>query len=598
MPKVKNDSDIELQCILCPKDPRFSDISHLLTHISSKSHLAHRFKLEIRAQSEIECKEKLDEFAFWYNQNGLDVLLSERMAAKNNKKAKKTKASDASTVSKTSTAAAITIPSLELKPFNLYPIMSVLTLLILQQLKKEKKAKPATAKEVLARTPVYRAPVPRMSDWQTHGDQDASMVDWEPSTMYTTPTARRRVPNFTHPETPASDKVDPKYVGLHLQLLGHSTYGPSSLTTPLKTGLEDSDYTEDKKAGETLTDSAKLKGIKWPGMDVFDAATPEGKRMRNQRKDHTVLEDMIATSLASEPAEVSFHANWDPRTSRDIFGPLSAESSPTRSIPSQKKKKPRQAAKALSNLSTNGPRRAPRGKKAIPSITAPASPEKRQMRSMQATTSHYIGNAPVLNPLANFDRRYTPTPEEDEEFQLTVGNMTKKRGFTIFQDIPEVSPGRTETPLEDHRFEFFSSHGLPSYPSNSMNTTLTLASPTPVPRPTTYRTSGKENGQPEMQTYHPNRRALSDPQVYPPHAYHEGASNPLFNHVYARSHGYGLGTYSYTGYGDIRSPNSFNPSFLNDYNKQPNPIANMGQLQGHGTGQPSGNSTNMNDFGI
>lgn len=63
-------------------------------------------------------------------------------------------------------------------------------------------------------------------------------------------------------------------------------------------------------------------------MDLFDSATPEMKRMRNQRKDHTVLEDMIATSLASEPAEVSFHANGDFRGSRDIFGPLSAESSP------------------------------------------------------------------------------------------------------------------------------------------------------------------------------------------------------------------------------------------------------------------------------
>ncbi|KAG4428738.1 hypothetical protein IFR05_015779 [Cadophora sp. M221] len=548
MPKSKQESNIDLQCILCPKDPKFSDISHLLTHISSKSHLAHRFKLEIRAQNEVECRDKLNQFAFWYNQNNLDTLLSERLAAKDIKKSKKARGSDASTTS--------TAP------------------------KKEKKAKSAPAKEVLARTPVFRAPVPRMQAWPTADDGQAERVDdWEPNAMYTTPTTRRQVPNFTRPETPASSKVDP------------------NLTTPVKLNLEDPDYTEGTKPGEKLTDSAKLKGIIWPGMDLFDSATPEMKRMRNQRKDHTVLEDMIATSLASEPAEVSFHANGDFRGSRDIFGPLSAESSPARSIPSPKKRKPRQVPKALSSLSTNAPRmRGTRRKKAMATAV---SPQKRQMNSMQAPPNHYIGNAPALNPLVAFDRRYIPSAEEDEEFRLTVGDMTKKRGFSIFQDIPEVSPGRTETPLEDHRFEFFGSHGLPTYQNNSMNSNHTLASPTPVPRPTSYRTSGKENGQPEMQTYHPNRRALSDSQVYPPHAYHEGASNPLFNHGYTRSYGYGGGPYGYAGYGDSRSPNSFGSNFLNDYNKQPNPMASMGQQQGHGIGQHPGNNTSgNNNFGI
>jgi hypothetical protein len=63
-------------------------------------------------------------------------------------------------------------------------------------------------------------------------------------------------------------------------------------------------------------------------MTVFDAATPEGKRMRNQRKDSKVLRDMIATSKVVEPAEISYHANGEFRGSRDIFGPLSTENSP------------------------------------------------------------------------------------------------------------------------------------------------------------------------------------------------------------------------------------------------------------------------------
>ena len=90
MPKAaKIDSSIELTCCLCPKTPKFSDISHLLTHVSSKSHLAHRFRLQIRANTEPEAKEKLDNFDNWYQENNLDTMLSLRLSAKTQKKTAK-----------------------------------------------------------------------------------------------------------------------------------------------------------------------------------------------------------------------------------------------------------------------------------------------------------------------------------------------------------------------------------------------------------------------------------------------------------------------------------------------------------------------------
>src|SRR3982074_1230442 len=88
MPR-QSDTSIPLLCNLCPKKPRFSDVSHLLTHISSKSHLSHRFKLQIRAQSESGAKQQLDNFDQWYHNNNLDVLLSSRLAAKEQKKSAK-----------------------------------------------------------------------------------------------------------------------------------------------------------------------------------------------------------------------------------------------------------------------------------------------------------------------------------------------------------------------------------------------------------------------------------------------------------------------------------------------------------------------------
>lgn len=96
---------------------------------------------------------------------------------------------------------------------------------------------------------------------------------------------------------------------------------------------EDEDEAEEPKdlSKEVPEDDAsRLKGIQWPGMTVFDAASAEGKRMRNQRKDSKVLRNMMATSKGVEPAEISYHANGEFRGSRDIFGPLSTESSPVR----------------------------------------------------------------------------------------------------------------------------------------------------------------------------------------------------------------------------------------------------------------------------
>ena len=84
-------ASIPLKCILCPRKPNFSDVSHLLTHISSKSHLAHRFKLELRAHSERDAQSILDQFEDWYQRYGIRALLAERMLSKEQKKSKKAK---------------------------------------------------------------------------------------------------------------------------------------------------------------------------------------------------------------------------------------------------------------------------------------------------------------------------------------------------------------------------------------------------------------------------------------------------------------------------------------------------------------------------
>lgn len=63
------------------------------------------------------------------------------------------------------------------------------------------------------------------------------------------------------------------------------------------------DIAEDTMA---VTESTKLKGVYWPGMDIFDSATPEMRRKRNQKKDSSVVEQLELNSQDVEPMELIF----------------------------------------------------------------------------------------------------------------------------------------------------------------------------------------------------------------------------------------------------------------------------------------------------
>lgn len=60
--------------------------------------------------------------------------------------------------------------------------------------------------------------------------------------------------------------------------------------------------------GDTMaiSESTKLKGVYWPGMDIFDSATPEMRRKRNQKKDHSVVEQLELNSQDVEATELIF----------------------------------------------------------------------------------------------------------------------------------------------------------------------------------------------------------------------------------------------------------------------------------------------------
>lgn len=73
---------------------------------------------------------------------------------------------------------------------------------------------------------------------------------------------------------------------------------------------------EEKKVDEV----SRLKGIQWPGMDCFDAASDIMKRQRNQKKDASTFKAMEEASYASEPIELVFSPAGSLRREREITG--------------------------------------------------------------------------------------------------------------------------------------------------------------------------------------------------------------------------------------------------------------------------------------
>lgn len=87
---ASTNKNIPLLCTVCPEAPRFSDVSHLLTHIASKGHLHHETQTKLKAHQDIAASVTLQQYERWYKDNGIEALLVERMKAKQKKEAAKT----------------------------------------------------------------------------------------------------------------------------------------------------------------------------------------------------------------------------------------------------------------------------------------------------------------------------------------------------------------------------------------------------------------------------------------------------------------------------------------------------------------------------
>ncbi|KDN63568.1 hypothetical protein CSUB01_05318 [Colletotrichum sublineola] len=231
-------SSIPLLCVVCPANPHFSDVSHLLTHLNSKGHLQTFNDVRIRAIADLSAAHAISTYERWYNEHGLEAMLAERL------KVKDERSKGATTDKRPGQPAS-------------------------QNLKKKKNLPLLVKREPGSDASWTPPPTGGLFEQQAitfYGDQNNSLAS-----------------------TPTDDVID---------------WTPDEL------------------------ESARLKGIVWPGMGIFDAATPDQKKKRNQRKDASVLQQMELSSQAITTTELVTNLDMEIARTRDVYDAPSVEGTP------------------------------------------------------------------------------------------------------------------------------------------------------------------------------------------------------------------------------------------------------------------------------
>lgn len=102
-----------------------------------------------------------------------------------------------------------------------------------------------------------------------------------------------------------------------------SRAAPSATMTRLTTAKEAGDGDDD-----SISEVTKLKGVLWPGMDLFDAATPDRRKKRNQKKETSVIDRLERNALIVEANEMMFTPRGSLYKERPITGQVDFNSSP------------------------------------------------------------------------------------------------------------------------------------------------------------------------------------------------------------------------------------------------------------------------------
>ncbi|KAL4934047.1 uncharacterized protein BDV17DRAFT_286842 [Aspergillus undulatus] len=416
-----------LLCNICPKRPKFSDVSHLLTHVASKAHLSHYFKLQVRSHQEPQAETLLDDYNEWYKANNLAKLLSDRMSSKDSRRRKpQGKFAMPGKVEPTETD-----EEYKVTPLPAYNPLSTLPDYIDPRLSDPFINSGTTTGYLRASTPSPHDQAVKHAPTQWKRDEEDDSGD-EPSLLpHAAPYWSHGLPSTQNRETQP--------------LNGHFIYDPF---VDDNDGFEYSNASEMDK--ERADEIARLKGVLWPGMDIFDSATEQMKRKRNQKKDESILKMMERTSMGVEPTELVFSPTGILRKQRVISGNVE-DSSPLKGETPIPKKRATRPKRVLSQLDTNA-QRGPEGKRARKNT-------KRDCDSFGGEVdqhSLYTPQRPSIQAVGGLGGQIS-VGDDMHEFALALRGHDYKQPnkFAIFRDMPASHEAKPE-----HQSRFL--HGVPA----------------------------------------------------------------------------------------------------------------------------------------
>ena len=443
-------TSVPLLCNICPKEPEFSDISHLLTHVASKGHLAQELKAKVRGRQDASIREKLEVYDRWYKKNQIEKLLSQRLILKESKEAsarpKHSVNSPSAGLAKNVRSSRKRVKSSD-KILEASPVKPEQPPLIDPQLSWFPPSSPSPFLGLSEhgglhqqdRAFTHRFHVPRMCEAQ---DASVTCRVAMPSTPPKISSCQKS------PQVPGPD-VDNEndYFNTFIRSPTTTAYpDPSELLGP-SLGFSPPRTTDQtgKRASSTpdsyLRDMDKveliqppiLKGVKWPGMSIFDSASLQAQRLRNQKKDGTIVEQMEHNSLVVEQMERIYWPDGSLKQERLITG--NVESSPLKEpTPPPKRQRTRAKKNVLTDVSTNAPRLSRRAHKISKKPHNSLASELRDISKNALATLD--PPPPQLVYTRNAHMGYDAANDEDFERRLTSGSTIDGRpqSFNVFND--------------------------------------------------------------------------------------------------------------------------------------------------------------------
>ena len=437
-------TSIPLLCNICPKEPDFSDISHLLTHVASKGHLAQELKAKVRARQDASIREKLDAYDRWYEKHQIERLLSQRLILKESKGVSTTTRTKRSIISPSAHSTKHVKPRRKrVKSSQIVPDPSPV-----------KSEQPPIDPQLWVCPPSSPSPffslpehgslqkhdqavnhryhVPRMCEAQDPSVTRRAAIASTPSKI---PSGQK---TFQDPGPDSDSEND--YFSTFIRSPTITTYpdpseihGPPVGFSPPRTMEEvrrhtrtnttpDSNGCGVEKAGSLQP--PVLKGVKWPGMSIFDSASLQAQRLRNQKKDGSILEQMEHNSVVVEQTERIYWPDGSLKMERLITG--NVESSPLKEpTPPPKRQRTKAKKPVLADLSTNAPKPARRTQKSTGRFSGT------QAADLRNTSRKALATLDPPPPQFSY-------PASDDEFErrLTVGNISnvRQQAFQVFND--------------------------------------------------------------------------------------------------------------------------------------------------------------------